>query len=64
MPIVRPTSHHNPFGMVMPSRNWTAGSADGYRFGFNGKEPDNEISGTSNQINFDARIYDPRLGKF
>jgi RHS repeat-associated protein len=37
---------------------------DGYRFGFNGKEKDNEIKGTGNSLDFGARIYDSRLGKF
>ncbi len=35
-----------------------------YRFGFNGKENDNEVKGTGNQVDFGARIYDPRLGRF
>ena len=53
-----------PFGMVMPGRNWTAASAEGYRFGFNGKESDDEIKGDGNSLDFGARIYDPRLGKW
>ncbi len=35
-----------------------------YRFGFNGKENDNEVKGTGNQIDFGSRIYDPRLGRW
>jgi len=35
-----------------------------YRFGFNGKENDNEVKGTGNQQDYGMRIYDPRLGKF
>jgi RHS repeat-associated protein len=35
-----------------------------YRFGFNGKENDNEIKGTGNSIDFGARMYDSRLGRF
>lgn len=35
-----------------------------YRFGFNGKENDNEVKGTGNQVDFGARIHDPRLGRF
>jgi len=54
-----------PFGMVMPGRNWTAASAEGYRFGFNGKEGDNEIKGENNSLDFGGRnIYDSRLGRF
>ena len=35
-----------------------------YRFGFNGKENDNEIKGTGNQQDYGARIYDGRLCRF
>jgi len=38
--------------------------ADDYRFGFNGKENDNEIKGDGNQQVYGMRMYDPRLGKF
>ncbi len=51
-------------GMI-PDRQWYANSdSSNYRFGFNGKERDNEISGKGNSIDFGARIYDSRLGKF
>ncbi|MBN2681429.1 MAG: hypothetical protein JXR58_02900 [Bacteroidales bacterium] len=37
----------------------------GYRFGFNGKENLNEISGsTGTHLDFGARVYDSRLGRF
>ena len=36
----------------------------GYRYGFNGKELDNEVSGSGNQYDYGFRIYNPRLGKF
>jgi RHS repeat-associated protein len=35
-----------------------------YRYGFNGKEKDNEVSGNGNDYNYGMRIYNPRLGKF
>ncbi len=35
-----------------------------YRYGFNGQEKDNEIKGTGNSLDFGARIYDSRLGRF
>ena len=53
-----------PFGMVMPGRNWVAGSASGYGFGFNGKLKDDEIMGSANSYDFGARIYDVRLGRW
>jgi RHS repeat-associated protein len=35
-----------------------------YRFGFNGKENDNEAKGDGNQQDYGMRIYDSRLGIF
>ena len=55
---------NHPFGMVMPNRSWTAASAEGYRFGFNGKASDNETYGDGNVYDYGYRIYNPRLGKF
>jgi RHS repeat-associated protein len=49
------------FGMPMPGRNYTSSS---YRFGFNGQEKDDEISGSGNHIDFKFRGYDPRTGRF
>ena len=46
---------------MQPDRQWSLGS---YRYGFNGKENDNEVKGEGNQLDFGARIYDPRIGKF
>ena len=46
----------------MPGRKYDAGS--GYRYGFNGKENDNEVKGEGNQQDYGMRIYDPGLGKF
>ena len=37
---------------------------DGYRFGFNGMEKDNEVKGKGNSLDFGARIYDSRLGRW
>ena len=50
-----------PFGMIMPGRNY---NADKYRYGFNGKEMDDEIKGTGNQQDYGMRISDSRLGRF
>ncbi len=36
----------------------------GYRYGFNGKEKDDEVYGTGNQYDYGFRIYNPRIGKF
>ncbi len=48
-----------PFGMLQPQRNW-----GDYRFGFNGKENDNEVKGSGNSQDYGMRIYDNRLGRF
>ena len=47
--------------MLLPNRHQNTGD---YRYGFNGKELDNEIKGEGLQIDYGFRIYDPRLGKF
>jgi|GEM_PF-6147976 len=48
--------------MLQPGRKFTLGSK--YRYGFNGKENDNEVKGEGNQQDYGMRIYDGRLGKF
>ena len=54
-----------PFGMMMPDRQWYAGSDSGnYRFGFNGQEKDDELKGAGNSVSFRYRIHDARLGRF
>jgi RHS repeat-associated protein len=35
-----------------------------YRYGFNGKENDNEVKGSGNQQDYGERIYDTRVGRF
>ena len=39
-------------------------AAKGYRYGFNGKENDNEVKGEGNEQDYGMRVYDPGLGKF
>jgi RHS repeat-associated protein len=50
-----------PFGMIQPGRSL---SSEKYRYGFNGKENDNEVKGTGNQQDYGMRIYDPRVARF
>ncbi|MCB9251871.1 MAG: hypothetical protein H6605_05350 [Flavobacteriales bacterium] len=47
-------------GMSIVGRMWSSGSAEKYRFGFNGKEKDDE---TLTQ-DYGFRIYNPSLGRF
>jgi RHS repeat-associated protein len=49
------------FGMPVPGRNINTGW---YRFGFNGKENDNEIGGEGSLQDYGMRVYDSRVGKF
>jgi len=35
-----------------------------YRYGFNGKEQDDEVKGLGDQIDYGKRIYDPRVARF
>lgn len=45
----------------MPGRNTSSGD---YRFGYNGMEMDNEVSGNGNSYTTEFRQYDPRLGRW
>lgn len=54
-------SDYYPYGMVMPGRNGNAGD---YRYGFQGQEKDDEVSGEGNSYDFGNRMYNPRIGKF
>jgi RHS repeat-associated protein len=46
--------------MQMPGRKLSGG----YRYGFNGKENDNEVKGEGNQQDYGARIYDGRIARW
>lgn len=52
-----------PDGMLMPGRKYSQPN-NSYRYGFNGKENDNDVKGEGNQQDYGMRIYDPRLGRF
>ena len=45
------------------SWNWQVGET-GYRYGFQGEEKNDEISGKGNNYDFTFRTYDARLGRF
>ncbi len=53
---------YSPFGMITVGRSWSLGSS--YRYGFNGQEEEDEISGDGNSNDFEFRNYDSRLGRF
>ncbi len=38
--------------------------AEGYRYGFQNQEKDDEIKGAGNSVNYTFRMHDPRIGRF
>ncbi|MCU0335131.1 MAG: hypothetical protein MUF62_08780 [Chitinophagaceae bacterium] len=63
-PVVLQAQDYYAFGIIMPQRSYTA-PGGGYRYGFNGKENDNEVKGVAgSQQDYGMRIYDPRVGRF
>jgi len=63
-PDVINSNDYYAFGGQMNGRDFTNPGAQAYRYGFNGKENDNEVKGQGNQQDYGMRIYDPRIGKF
>ncbi len=55
------SNDYYPYGMMLPNRNEGESS---YRYGYEGKEHDDEIKTNANSYDFDARFYDPRLGRW
>jgi len=60
-PVVFRDLDYDPGGMMMVGRSWEVGS--GYRYGFNGKECDDEVSGKGNLNIVEFWGYDTRLGR-
>ena len=52
------------FGMLMPGRRYSTATAGSYRYGFNGKEDDNEVKGNGNQMDYGDRMLDVRSGRW
>jgi RHS repeat-associated protein len=62
IPNVLSYNDYYAFGMLMPGRNYNSGQ---YRFGFNGKEMDNDLgSKTGTVYDYGFRIYDARIARF
>jgi len=53
--------NYNPFGMTLVGRNFETGN--GYRYGFNTQEQDDEIYGNGNLNTAEFWEYDTRLGR-
>jgi RHS repeat-associated protein len=61
LPDVVTANDYAPFGMQLVDRTY---QAEGYRYGFNGKEKDGEVYGEGNIYDYGFRIYNPNIGKF
>ena len=61
--VLLASNDYTPFGMQMANRGLNA-SIGAYRFGFNGKENDNEVKGVGNSLDFGDRMQDPRTGRW
>ena len=55
-------NNYFPFGMI--KEGMFASLGEGYRYGFNGMERDNETKGFGNDLSTFFRGYDPRLGRW
>lgn len=61
-PHLLSASGYEPFGSLLPGRNYSSSS---YAYGFGGKRKDDEVHGaTGTSYDFEARIQDPRVGRF
>ncbi|HRF80305.1 MAG TPA: RHS repeat-associated core domain-containing protein [Flavobacteriales bacterium] len=59
---MRAVQDYEPFGSLLPGRNYSSSS---YDYGFNGMRKDDEIHGaTGTSYDFGARLYDPRIGRW
>ncbi|MBO0355785.1 hypothetical protein J0656_17335 [Muricauda ruestringensis] len=54
-------NNYYPFGMQQPNRNF---DSQEYRYGFNGKEKDDELKGQGHHYDYGFRVYDSRGGRF
>jgi RHS repeat-associated protein len=61
VPEVLSANEYGAFGSILPGRSFAGG---GYRYGFNGMESDDEVSGEKNSYDFGARLYNPRIGRW
>jgi RHS repeat-associated protein len=58
---MRSTSDYSPFGVQLDERT---SENEGYRYGFQGQERDDEVKGDGNSVNYKYRMHDPRVGRF
>ncbi|MGV3629597.1 MAG: RHS repeat-associated core domain-containing protein [Bacteroidota bacterium] len=56
-------SDYGPYGQLLDGRHGRV-TDKAYRYGFQKQEGDDEIKGEGNSINYEYRMYDPRIGRF
>lgn len=59
---IRVAQDYSPFGVTLDGRNFVV--SEGYRYGYNGMEKDDEVKGDNNSYDFGARMYAPRIGRW
>jgi RHS repeat-associated protein len=64
IPEVASANDYYPFGSLESNRSYTDSGFAGYRYGFNGKEKDDEVKRMGDQVDYGMRVYDPRVGRF
>lgn len=58
-------SDYFPYGMLLPGRHGEDRDAvNDYRYSFQGQEHDDEVKGKGNSVSYNARFYDPRIGRW
>lgn len=62
LPDVVSSTDYYPFGSPMPGRNYQSSAP--YKYGYQGSEKDDEISGSGNSITTHFRELDTRLGRW
>jgi hypothetical protein len=62
-PVVINAQDYYAFGSVMPGREYALDTTSAYRYGFNGQEKSDEISGEGNHTTAEFWEYDTRLGR-
>src|SRR5262249_57295340 len=55
---------YDPFGSLLFGRSHASASEPAYRYGFSGLERDDEIRGAGNSYYANARLFDPRIGRW
>ncbi|TDW97162.1 RHS repeat domain-containing protein [Dinghuibacter silviterrae] len=63
-PDVVSATDYYPFGAQEPGRTFIKNGEQNFRYGYNGKENDDEVKGVGDQQDYGMRIYDPRVGRF